>query len=381
MATKVFPTEMADRGTVLGADKLLIWNSTTGSSEETATVTELLSDCEKVINKSTSISSDGTSDTKYPSTKSVKTYVDTLVGAVADGSPKDVYATLAALQAAFPTGTTGIYVTSDNGHWYFWIGSAWTDGGVYQTALSVVQTTGTSETDIMSQNAVSENLASIITEKIGKNKFNILDADVTLGKYVDSDDGVLRTNALVNATGFIPVTEETAYTLSYKHSIAWYNSSKEFISGSSSADTNKTQTSPSGAAYLRCSAALASWEEFQVEEGSVETAFEAYYTYNELNSSLQVPISSIPTLEDRLDLAVSLTTKVGKNKFNILDADVTLGKYVDNTDGSLRNNASYNSTGFIPVTAETTYTLGTLLQKCISLAAHRLTQIRHRPHP
>ena len=41
MATKVFPTEMADRGTVLGADKLLIWNSTTGSSEETTTVTKL----------------------------------------------------------------------------------------------------------------------------------------------------------------------------------------------------------------------------------------------------------------------------------------------------------------------------------------------------
>lgn len=51
---------------------------------------------------------------------------------VASGSPKGVYATLAALQTAYPTGTSGIFVVSADGHWYYWNGSAWTDGGVYQ---------------------------------------------------------------------------------------------------------------------------------------------------------------------------------------------------------------------------------------------------------
>ena len=46
--------------------------------------------------------------------------------------PKGVYSTLTALQNAFPTGTDGTYVVSENGHWYYWNGSAWTDGGVYQ---------------------------------------------------------------------------------------------------------------------------------------------------------------------------------------------------------------------------------------------------------
>lgn len=46
------------------------------------------------------------------------------------------YATLAAIQAAFPTGNTKRYIATNTGHWYYWNGSAWTDGGVFQaTAL------------------------------------------------------------------------------------------------------------------------------------------------------------------------------------------------------------------------------------------------------
>ena len=51
---------------------------------------------------------------------------------VIDGSPRDVYENLSALQTAYPNGASGVYLTRDNGHWYYWNGSAWTDGGVYQ---------------------------------------------------------------------------------------------------------------------------------------------------------------------------------------------------------------------------------------------------------
>ena len=42
MATKKFPSEMSSRGTVLGTDKILIYNATTGASDEVCTVAELL---------------------------------------------------------------------------------------------------------------------------------------------------------------------------------------------------------------------------------------------------------------------------------------------------------------------------------------------------
>jgi hypothetical protein len=72
--------------------------------------------------------------------KAEKAYVDTQISTLdtkinsqASGSPKGTYETLAALQTAFPTGNSNIYVVTADGKWYFWNGSAWTVGGVYQS--------------------------------------------------------------------------------------------------------------------------------------------------------------------------------------------------------------------------------------------------------
>jgi hypothetical protein len=53
--------------------------------------------------------------------------------AMASGSPKGIYATLVALQTAFPTGTTGAYLVTADGKWYYWNVSAWIAGGMYQS--------------------------------------------------------------------------------------------------------------------------------------------------------------------------------------------------------------------------------------------------------
>jgi len=49
------------------------------------------------------------------------------------GDPKGVYDTLADLESAYPTGTTGIYLVLADGHWYYWdsTNEEWTDGGEY----------------------------------------------------------------------------------------------------------------------------------------------------------------------------------------------------------------------------------------------------------
>ena len=59
-------------------------------------------------------------------------YVDTKVNAVASGAPKGVYNTLSELQSAKPSGDSNIYVVSEDGCWYYWEGSSWNKGGVYQ---------------------------------------------------------------------------------------------------------------------------------------------------------------------------------------------------------------------------------------------------------
>ena len=54
--------------------------------------------------------------------------------AMASGAPKGVYTTLALLQAAYPAGTTGAYLVTADGNWYYWSGTAWTSGGIYQAS-------------------------------------------------------------------------------------------------------------------------------------------------------------------------------------------------------------------------------------------------------
>lgn len=62
-----------------------------------------------------------------------------LVNGVIDGSPKGVYANLSALQTAYPNGASGVYLTSDTGHWYYY-NNGWQDGGAYRESSNTIYT-------------------------------------------------------------------------------------------------------------------------------------------------------------------------------------------------------------------------------------------------
>lgn len=57
---------------------------------------------------------------------------------ILDGSPKGTYSSISDLRTAKPTGDKGIFITTDNGHWNYWNGSAWADGGSYQSPIEGV---------------------------------------------------------------------------------------------------------------------------------------------------------------------------------------------------------------------------------------------------
>ena len=107
-------------------------------------------------------------------------YVDKSISSIGNGT-QGVYDSLTALQTAFPNGTSGIYVTSDNGHWYYWNGSAWTDGGVYQSSEDV--------------NQIKEDLGEVYpcviekVEHVSTNRFNPNTAEQKYfenGEFVDN---------------------------------------------------------------------------------------------------------------------------------------------------------------------------------------------------
>ena len=72
----------------------------------------------------------GKVQTKLDAEKTARTAADTnlqtQINGLASGSP------MAAASTAEMTDTTRVYVNTTDGHWYYWNGSAWTDGGVYQ---------------------------------------------------------------------------------------------------------------------------------------------------------------------------------------------------------------------------------------------------------
>ncbi|MGF2106941.1 BppU family phage baseplate upper protein [Lactococcus lactis] len=65
-------------------------------------------------------------------TKADKSFVDEQFASIVSGAPKGTFATLAALQTAYPSGTEGVFLILKNGHWYYYA-SGWKDGGMYQS--------------------------------------------------------------------------------------------------------------------------------------------------------------------------------------------------------------------------------------------------------
>jgi hypothetical protein len=195
----------------------------------------------------------------------------------------------------------------------------------------------------------------------GKNLFNITNPDIVIGFFVDGATGLLSANAIYNTTGFIPVIAGTAYTVSYKNQLAWFDASKQFISGSLGGDSNKTQTAPAGACYLRVMVLNTQWAAFQVEAGIASTTYEAFKLV--LSGPGGAPVS-IPMTAGSINtpsLADAAVTPqktsffaVGKNKFN--KAAVTPGFFIDPTlPLVLTASATYDLSDYIPVIPGSSY--------------------------
>lgn len=67
--------------------------------------------------------------------KSEMQRLEVLYSSLSTGAPRGTFSNLQSLADAYPSGSTNIYITSDNGKWNYWNGSSWIAGGSYQTAL------------------------------------------------------------------------------------------------------------------------------------------------------------------------------------------------------------------------------------------------------
>jgi len=253
----------------------------------------------------------------------------TAIAAVANGSPKATYATLLALQSAFPTGTTGIYLVTADGHWYYWNGSAWASGGTYQSSGVANSAIRIEHTDFVQS---------------GVNLFNKLTA--TSGHYINSL-GVMATDATYYVSDFIAVLPSTLYSRKFSASVNYYDSSKTWISNQA---PGLSGTTPSNAAYARINGLLVNIDSEQFQTGA-STAYEGYGVQLK-NILLKSIPKSVLSSDVQSALSVANYIDIGVNLFN--QATVTKGYLVGST-GSLLASSLWYVSDFIPVLPNTVY--------------------------
>lgn len=216
--------------------------------------------------------------TYLSSIKADKSYVDTLVQSVANGSPKGVYPTLSALQTAKPSGDAFIYLTTDTNNWNYWNGNSWVPGGLYRPNPMQPNDITNKYLAPKSIDPFKHSLAIPVVLKVQpKNRFN--KNTMLSGSYVKYSDGSIAANPSYGVSDYIYVKPNTAYTMTKRDQTAWYDSDMKYISGITAGPGQVyTSISPANASYVRVSLLLTDADTFMFEEGSSASPYEPYYT-------------------------------------------------------------------------------------------------------
>lgn len=129
--------------------------------------------------------------------KSDKTYVDAMLSSIAQGGPRELFYSLAALKIKYPNGAEGTYLVfdstqTDGAHSYMWYVSSntWTDLGVYQGIEIPFKSVTTQK---LAYGSVTEN--ETVFFEIGNNLFNKDDKSIqkkkgfylTTSQIIDSE--------------------------------------------------------------------------------------------------------------------------------------------------------------------------------------------------
>lgn len=234
---------------------------------------------------------------KLNNEKASTIYVDSKFANILNGNPKGTYATLALLQAAFPTGTTGIYIVTADGKWYYWNTTlstpAWTAGGTYQSTgigdgtitKSMLEAGFSDEYNKIKNGIMSANIRDIFPVSKGYVKIS----DYTI---VDNDPNYVYTDLLlVKGGSTITYSYRAVNTVSV---ITFYDSSKNVISGTTSSYSSGdsimagTITVPLEAKYVR----LCWAERYNTADGAGKG------TYGDSNFVIQYAISDRFSQED-----------------------------------------------------------------------------------
>lgn len=252
---------------------------------------------------------------------------------IGNASPKGAYGTVAELNTAFPTGATGIYVVSADNKWYYWNGTAWTAGGIYQAIKLGNKTVTPEATTFIKQST------------------NLYDyKKTTPNKFVDTA-GVVADSAINSLSDFIAISPNGNYSSKNIHTTVFYTEGKQFISRPSVVQTGATFKAPSNAFYMRMTISNSMVETAQLNEGSTLLPFESYFA--EVDPAfLPQSLDGKKIDDETIPLKKLNFLQMSTNLYNY--QTVLSGAFVD-TSGVVQTSASNSLSDFIPITPSTIY--------------------------
>lgn len=277
------------------------------------------------------------------------------------GNPSGVYATLAALKTAFPTGNSNIYVISEDGNWYYWSGSAWSSGGKYQE--TGIAENSIDETKLMAKTIQRHNLAETYVN--GMPGVNLFDKNnIYVDKYINYKFELDNAVGYV-ATNYIYVSGQSKLTFKRITHYAFYDLNYTPITfGTNPTLTTTTIDVPAGAAYIIFSFAHNNetfpLDTYMCNYGDTLAAFEPYggkLTLENIEPQLADKIKSVP-------YGKIVEGSPSKNLLNT--ANFTIGSYVDPSTGKQVSNADYSSNFGKPIKINggQTYTIRNITFYC-----------------
>ena len=188
-----------------------------------------------------------------------------------NGSPKGTYATLALLQAAYPTGASGVYTVTADGKWYYWNNTTWAVGGIYQGTGISLNSVGVENTNFLTR---------------GKNLYNKNMAQDGYALNNAANNYVPYVNGAATLSEYILVSPNTSYYCNYNNGyIVYYDSNKVVISGVQY--PAYPITTPSGCYYVRFHTTIANKPSLQFEKGTAATLYEQFTPF-------YTPLASLP---------------------------------------------------------------------------------------
>jgi len=229
---------------------------------------------------------------------------------------------------------------------------------MFSPAGTVSQVIGTSSVDPIKTTFLKRSL----------NLFNL--NTITVDSIVSNSNGGVGSFAGYNASDFIPISPNTLYITSNTLQMAFYDSTKTYISGLAGGRT-ATFTTPSNAYYVRLSFYGSVANSMMSVGGTLPTSYVPHYFYlDKSNTSYplqiidttDVPINSVGIDQLKLNAVSPLKTSFMTQKANLFNKLSALSDYLIGSNGLPNSLTGYYASDWIDVLPSTQYTKSSTLR-------------------